>query len=69
MKSIKIFFLVIFLTANLYSQNWNNIINTQLSVQQALSADVFLNMYGEMYYTMDIMDKLEFFMFYYLQPV
>jgi hypothetical protein len=46
MKSIKVFFVVIFLTANLYSQNWNNSINTQLSLQQALSADVFANIYG-----------------------
>jgi hypothetical protein len=46
MKTIKFFLIFLFLAVNLHSQNWNNIVNTQLSLQTATSADAFTNIHG-----------------------
>lgn len=46
MKNLRIFLLVLFFASNLFSQSWNNIINTGLSTGQAVGADVFSNSAG-----------------------
>ena len=46
MKSLRVFLLVLFCITNLFSQNWNNIVNTGLNSSQAVGANVLANQSG-----------------------
>ncbi|HMN24239.1 MAG TPA: T9SS type A sorting domain-containing protein [Ignavibacteriaceae bacterium] len=46
MKNLRVFLLVLFFTANLFSQNWNNIVNTGLNTSQAVGVNILANQSG-----------------------
>lgn len=46
MKNLRVFLLVLFFTANLFSQNWNTIVNTGLNTSQAVGVNILANQSG-----------------------
>lgn len=46
MKNLRIFLLVLFFAANLFSQNWNNLVNTGLNTSQAVGINILANQSG-----------------------